>query len=272
MIQGRYLLPLEYPAPLRALKTLPRFLNVAGDLTPGACHVAIVGAREATNDTIALAKRLAGIVVDAGGVVISGGANGTDAAAHAGAIEAKGRTWAVLGCGAPHVSPAEHPERFESILAAGGALIRPFAENVGPNGSCYKGRNRILVALAEIVIIAQAGVKSGTENAANHARRLGKEVWVAPGVGDPFLYSWELIERRGARMLRHESELAARLKQPKLDHEPQRVFDALSAGPRHPDEIAAETGLSTPAVAAALLTLALGDVVVEGSAGLFQRK
>jgi DNA processing protein len=269
--QGRYFLPLEYPPALRALKPLPRFLNVVGDLTPGTCHVAIVGARAANPDTIALAKRLAEIVVAAGGVVISGGADGADAAAHAGAIDAKGRTWAVLGCGAPNVSPAERPERFEAILASGGALIRPFAENVGPNGSCYKGRNRILVALADLVIIAQAGAKSGTKNAANHAHQLGKEVWVAPGVGDAFSYSWELIDR-GARMLRHESELAERLRRPKLDDQPQRVYDALIGGPKHPDEIAGETGLSTSAVATALLTLALGDVVVEGSAGLFQRK
>lgn len=248
----------------------PKFLHVAGELTPGARHVAIVGSRAATADTVALAKRLAAIVVEAGGVVISGGADGTDAAAHEGAIEAKGRTWSVLGCGPPDITPNK-PERFRQILDAGGAVIRPFPEETGPSPACYKGRNRVLVALAELVIIAQAGASSGTENASNHARRLRREIRVAPGVGDGFVYSWLLIER-GARVLRHESELAERLRAPKLEGAGGAVYEALRGGPKHPDEIAAETGLSTSAVANALLTLALGDVVVEGSAGLFQRK
>jgi DNA processing protein len=269
-VQGRYLHPLEYPIQIRALRKPPRALNVVGDITPAAHHVAIVGAREATSATIQLAKRLAAVVVEAGGVVVSGGADGTDAAAHEGAIEAKGRTWAVLGCGAPNVTPVEERQRFVDILAAGGALIRPFPERTPPSGACFKSRNRVLVALAEIVVIAQAGDQSGTENAANHARRLGKELWVVPGVGDPFVYSWKLIDQ-GARMLRHESELAERLCAPQLDGNARTVYDVLR-GSKHPDEIALLTGLSTSAVTTALLTLALGDVVVEDSAGLFRRK
>jgi predicted Rossmann fold nucleotide-binding protein DprA/Smf involved in DNA uptake len=92
-----------------------------------------------------------------------------------------------------------------------------------------------------------------------------------PGFGDAFTGSWQLIEK-GARMLRSENELAARFQRPNFDGEAELVLNVLGSKPKHPDEIAVETGLSTPAVTTALLTLALGDVVVEGSAGMFQRK
>lgn len=271
VVTARTLHPLEYPVAIRELTPLPYALSVEGDLTPAAWHVAIVGARAATPTTIRLVKRIAKVVVAAGGVVISGGANGADTAAHEGAIEAGGRTWSVLGCGAPHITP-NVPDRFARILTSGGAIVRPFPDGTKPISSCFPKRNRILVALADIVVIAQAAVGSGTTNAAEHARDLRREIWVVPGVGDAFVGSWEIVER-GARVMRHESELAERLApRPKLEGDAHAVYETLSHNPKHPDQIALETGLSTSAVATALLTLALGDVVVEGSAGLFRRK
>jgi len=267
-VTPRYLHPLEYPRALRELRHPPRAVNVIGDVTPGAHHVAIVGAREATAATIELVGRLAAIVVAAGGIVVSGGADGTDTAAHEGAIAAGGRTWAVLGCGAPAFTPS-NTARFERIAACGGAVLRPFPENTP--ATRFTERNRYLVALSELVIIAQAADRSGTSNAAYHARRLGRELWVVPGIGDAFVGSWKYIDK-GARILRHESELAERLREPVLEGDARVVYETLSNTPKHPDEIAATTGLSTSAVATALLTLALGDVVVEGSAGLYQRK
>ena len=271
----RHLLPLQIPSAIRALDHAPRFVSVAGDFSPASLCVAIVGAREATGATIQLAKRLAALVVDAGGVVISGGANGTDAAAHRGAIEAGGRTWCVLGCGSDHVTPTgkdlDDPERFTRIVESGGAIIWPFAHDVVAAPQRFKSRNRVIMALAQIAIVVQADEESGSMNAATHAKRLGKELWVVPGVGKEFTGSWQLIER-GERVLRSEEELFSRLHRTELEGDALKVFNALGSRAKHPDELALETGLSTPAVTTALLTLALGDVVVEGSAGLYQRK
>src|SRR5260221_689824 len=119
MFNARELLPLEIPAAMRKLGYPPKPVSVAGDFSPAELRVAIVGAREATATTIRNARRLARLVVTAGGVVISGGANGTDAAAHRGAIDAGGRTWCVLGCGSDFVTPCKEerddPERFSRI-------------------------------------------------------------------------------------------------------------------------------------------------------------
>ena len=250
-------------------------MSVEGDFTPGKMHVAIIGARDASPTTVGNARRLARVVVEAGGIVISGGANGTDAAAHLGAIDAGGRTWAVLGCGAPNVTPTsrtDDKERFPRILASGGALIRPFPHGTRATPPLFLSRNRVTVALSEIVVVVQAALESGTWSAAGHAMKMGKEIWVVPGLGEPFAGSWRLLDL-GARLMRSEDDLARRLAAPTdLGGDSRIVYDALGRGARHPDEIASETGLSTAAVAAALLTLALGDVVVEGSAGLFQRK
>lgn len=251
-------------------------MSVEGDFRRARLHVAIIGARKALRPSIAIAERLAAKVVEANGVVVSGGANGIDAAAHRGAIEAGGRTWAVLGCGAPNLTPSgrrlSEPLRFERILASGGALVRPFPHDTPAVAARFLSRNRVTMALADVVVVIQAANPSGTMQAAGKAREMKKEIWVVPGMGAPFAGSWQLIQE-GARPMRSEEEFAERLgNDSSFDGEVGQVFEALGQRAKHPDEIAAETGLSTSAVATALLTLALGDVVVEGSAGLFQRK
>ena len=275
MFNARELLPLETPLALRRIGYPPRPISVAGDFSASALCVAIVGAREATSATIRNARRLAALVVNAGGVVISGGANGTDAAAHRGAIDVGGRTWCVLGCGSDFVTPCEEerddPERFSRIIENRGAILWPYPSRAVSASQRFLTRNKVIMALADVAIVVQAGAKSGSLNAASHAKKLGKALWVVPGIGKEFAGSWELIEH-GARVMRSEEELVDSFNRSPFDEEAQRVLNVLGSRAKHPDEIAVETGLSTPAVTTALLTLALGDVVVEGSAGMFQRK
>jgi len=243
--------------------------HVLGDFTPARIAVAIVGSRKPAPESRAIARKLAALVVREGGVVVSGGADGIDAEAHEGALEAGGRTWCVLGCGAPNFTPFE--QRARDILARGGAVIRPFPEGTRGLPQNYLHRNRVIMTLAPIVVAIQAADRSGTLHASNEARKLGCELWVVPGLGDGFVGSWRLVAK-GAKILRHEDELAARLRAPELHGDARLVYETLAEGAKHPDQIVLETGLSTSAVATALLTLALGDVVVEGSAGLYERK
>jgi len=254
-------------------------MSVEGEFTPAKIVVAIVGARDATRTSLDIAHRFAKMVVREGGLVISGGADGVDAAAHRGATDFGGRTWAVLGCGAPFYWPRiedlEDKERFKRIVDHGGCLLRPFADGVPARKGNFLRRNSVTVALAQLVIIVQAGSKSGSLNAASHARRMRRPVWVVPGYGDAFAGSRKLVAE-GEHEMRSDNELVEWLRggrrKPDFDDDSQLVLKTLGSRAKHPDEIAMETGLSTPAVATALLTLALGDVVVEGSAGMFQRK
>ncbi len=251
-------------------------MSVEGDFTPSDRTVAIVGSRHAVPQSSEIARSLATIVAHAGGVVVSGGANGVDAAAHLGAVDARGRTWAVLGCGAPNLTPSGQKltdkDRFTRILASGGCIVRPFPHDTPANRPLFLSRNRVTIALAKLVIVVQASMRSGTWSTATKAREMGREVWIVPGFGEAYAGSWDLIDS-GAHVMRSARQLEAWLyNRPVFDGDAQRVLNVLGSRAKHPDEIAMETGLSTPAVTTALLTLALGDVVVEGSAGLFQRK
>jgi DNA processing protein len=274
MFNARKLRPLEIPHALQRLGYPPKPISVAGDFSPTRLCVAIVGSRDATPATIRHARRLAALVVDAGGVVISGGANGTDAAAHRGTIDVGGRTWCVLACSSDYLTPREEDlddkQRFSRIIDRGGAIIWPYPSNAVPATQRFLARNKVIMALANAAIVVQAGVKSGSLNAASHAKKLGKPLWVVPGIGKEFAGSWQLIED-GARVMRSEEELIDSFKN-RFDGDARRVLNVLGSRAKHPDQIVMETGLSTSAVATALLTLALGDVVVEGSAGMFQRK
>jgi DNA processing protein len=251
-------------------------MSVEGDFAPCDRVVAIVGSRHALPVSIEIARSLATTVAHAGGVVVSGGANGVDAAAHTGAVDARGRTWAVLGCGAPYFTPSgqklKDKDRFARILNNGGCIIRPFPHETPANRPLFLSRNRVTIALAHLVIVVQAGARSGSWSTATKAREMGRETWIVPGFGEAYAGSFDLIAA-GAHMMRSAKELERWFnKTSTFQGDAQLVLNVLGSRAKHPDEIAMETGLSTPAVATALLTLALGDVVVEGSAGMFQRK
>lgn len=274
----------DYPRALCELgEAAPASFSVEGDFQPAAQRVAIVGSRNALTDYVAMVKRIAAAVTARGGVVVSGGALGIDAAAHEGALEAGGRTWVVLGCGAPLVTPQENAGLFREVVKRGGAIIRPFDDETPVHRSRFLARNGVLVALSDLVLIAQAGLPSGTLNAAKWAHQLGRPLWVAAGppwLGKRLEGSWTILRKyAGARALESETTFIEKVigattgvPPPSLTDDELLVFEALGFDAKHPDELTARTGLPSPAVTTALLTLSLGDVVVEGPPGLYRRK
>jgi DNA processing protein len=213
------LTPLDprYPRELLELDAPPNPLTVSGDLGPPARRVAIVGSRDANASSVRFAKWLGRAAARAGFVVLSGGAAGVDAAAHRGALEAGGRTWVICGTGKNHVSPKGHGALFRRIAAhPGGALVWPFADDAPASWrGNFLRRNGVLVALADVVVVAQAGAFSGALNAAAWARKLGRPLWVAsPEPADlGFLGSVELI-RRGAGVITTVEEAVAAIGAP----------------------------------------------------------
>ena len=166
----------DYPGRVRALDTPPPRITIAGSLD-AACVVAIVGSRDAAPEAEAFAGSLAGRVVDAGAVVVSGGALGIDAAGHRGALAAGGRTWCVAPTGSLVTFPPVHADLFATILARGGTMVWPFEGKVKAHTANFFLRNSVLAALADVLVVVQAGAPSGALNAAAHARKLGRPVW-----------------------------------------------------------------------------------------------
>jgi DNA processing protein len=285
-----------YPVRLRGLVRPPAELSVRGGSLDADRVVAVVGSREAHPDAREFAGILSAALVGAGVVVVSGGALGIDAAAHVGALDAGGRTWVVAGTGCEHCFPPEHAALFARVAEGPGAMIWPFAPSSNAHAGSFRARNRVLVALSDAVVVVQAGLMSGALNAASSARKLERPLWVVPAstwLGAEFDGSRQLLDE-GARPLQSVDALlrslspsrtapsAAAASNPSwplprppsrpLSEAEQTVLAATSSTPVHLDEIASRTPLPTAAVTAALLTLALEDVVVEGPQGCFRRK
>lgn len=144
--------------------------------------VAIVGARKYTNYGEKIAYKAAYELARRGVVVISGLAYGIDSIAHRGALAAGGQTVAVLGTPLTKIYPAAHRQLAEQIVTKDGAIFSEYKEDTGKmKGVSFLERNRIISGLAELVLVVEAGERSGTLNTAMHALDQGKELWAVPG-------------------------------------------------------------------------------------------
>ncbi len=289
-----HLTPLDrlYPSRLRSLARPPASLTVRGGPLEATRAVAIVGSRDASRDAAAFSHDLARSVVQCGAVVVSGGALGIDGAAHRGALDHGGPTWAVAGTGCEHCFPPEHASLFDRIAAGPGAMVWPFPPASAARAGGFVLRNRVLVALSDTVVVVQAGVRSGALRAAACAQALKKPLWVvpAPPWAAGFDGSRHLLDQ-GARPLTSiaaflrtlelgDVQQSAGAASPALEvggHEPMdpnqfAILSAISNVPIHLDEIAEKARATVPRAAAALLTLALEAVVVEGPPGFFRRR
>jgi DNA processing protein len=274
-----HLTPLEaaYPARLRAIEDPPASITVQGDPVHASLTVAVVGSRVATPEAAAFARELAEAIARAGVVVVSGGAEGIDAAAHEGALAAGGRTWAIAGTGHRRCFPAVNAPLFEAIARGPGAMVWPFAPDY-QHRTGFLSRNRILAALADAVVVVQAGFPSGALHAAACARKLDKPLWVVPAA--PWMNEFtgsRLLLDEGARPLTSIEgflgSVGVETARTEVAYGPESaVLAALATVPVHTDVISARAKLSPQAVAAALLTLALKNVVVENPPGFFCRR
>jgi DNA processing protein len=142
--------------------------------------VAIVGARACTSYGAHVARRLASDFAAAGVTVVSGLARGVDAEAHRGSLDANGRTVAVLGCGIDRDYPRAHAELARQI-AATGAVVSEYQPGVEPAPWRFPARNRIIAALADVVVIVEARERSGALITVDLAMEIGRPIYAIPG-------------------------------------------------------------------------------------------
>jgi DNA processing protein len=170
-----------FPACLRELRRVPVGLWFRGRLpAPHERGVAVVGSRAATMTSVRRANAIAGELVAAGQFVVSGGALGIDAAAHRGALEAGGTTFAVLGCGVDVVYPEAHGKLFDQIAIDGG-LVSEYPAGTPPRSGQFPVRNRIVAGLADAVVVVEARGRSGALITARLACELGRPLIAVPG-------------------------------------------------------------------------------------------
>jgi DNA processing protein len=149
-------------------------------MTDAAC-IAVVGARAASDIGRRMAQRLGLELAAKGFTVVSGLARGIDAEAHQGALDAHGKTIAVMGCGVDVIYPPEHRKLAEAIIAGGGALISELPIGTPPLAENFPTRNRILSGLCLGVVIVEAAEKSGSLITARMALEQDRQVFAVPG-------------------------------------------------------------------------------------------
>ena len=171
----------EYPALLKNMPDPPLTLYVRGTLTQeDALALAVVGTRKATGYGRDAAAHFSRHLAQQGVTIVSGLAHGIDAAAHRGALEAGGRTLAVMGCGIDRVYPPDHAELARQI-AQHGAVISEFPVGSKPEARHFPRRNRIISGLSLGVLIVEAPEQSGAMITATLAAEQGRDVFAVPG-------------------------------------------------------------------------------------------
>lgn len=177
----------DYPAALRCMSDPPMVLTVRGELTPrdGERGVALVGTRQATPYGLVQARRFGRELADAGCTIISGLARGIDYAAHSGALDAGGRTIAVLGFGLGQLGRSENAALAEVIAAGHGALVSEFPLYRRPDRGTFPQRNRLVAAWARATMVVEAPLHSGAMLTAGlAAERYGRPVFALPGAAE----------------------------------------------------------------------------------------
>lgn len=187
----------------------PALLFVRGRPDLSAPAVAVVGTRRPDRYGIEVATRLAGTLARERVTVVSGGAVGIDAAAHRGALDAGGATIVVLGGGMAEPHPPANRDLFERAVRAGSCVVSEYAPGTPAGRHRFPERNRIVAALADAVVVVQAGIPSGAAITAERAARLGIPVFAVPGdVWYERSAGTLRLIGRGARVLARPSDLA----------------------------------------------------------------
>jgi len=194
----------EYPALLKSVPDAPILLYVQGKLQPqDSVSLAMVGTRHATFYGERQAERLAGEFVRAGFSVVSGLARGIDGVSQKAALDAGGRTVAVLGHGlAQNIYPPEHAKLAERIIDAGCALISEYPPLQPVTAKTFPKRNRIIAGMTLGTAVIEAGFRSGTTLTAEFALDYGREVFAMPGpVDSRSSTGCHRLIRQGAKLL-----------------------------------------------------------------------
>jgi DNA processing protein len=283
----------RYPPLLAQAAAAPALLYVKGD---AAClctpQLAMVGSRNPTQPGQRTARAFAGFLSAAGLTITSGLALGIDAASHEGALEAHGRTIAVLGTGIDAIYPRQH-SALAARIASQGALVSEYPPGCAPIRANFPRRNRIISALCLGTLVVEAARHSGSLITARLAAEQGREVFAIPGsIHNPLARGCHALIRRGAKLVESADDVLSELKfnigkqyvigcagghaRPAsaaawLDKDQKILLDALGFEPASLNTLVERTGLPSQSVASMLLFLELEDVVGLHSGGRYLR-
>ncbi|NLE46519.1 MAG: DNA-protecting protein DprA [Chloroflexi bacterium] len=264
----------DYPMLLREISDAPPVLYVKGDLVPeDAWAVAVVGTRRASAYGREVTRRLSSALARSGITVVSGMARGIDGEAHRAALQAGGRTVAVLGCGVDQVYPPEHRKLAEEI-ASHGALVSDYPFSTLPEGGNFPPRNRIISGMSLGVLVTEAGRRSGALITADYAGEQGRDVFAVPGsILTVASAGTNALIRDGARLVTCPEDILEELNLTMVteqaearqvlpaDETEARLLACLSAEPLHVDELRRQVDMPIAEVTSAMTLMELKGMV-----------
>lgn len=276
-----------YPERLRMIADPPPCLYVKGTLTPeDEKSVAIVGSRSSSDYGRRVARDLARGLASLGFTVVSGMARGIDGAAHESALQAGGRTIAVLGSGVERAYPSEHEMLYRRI-ADSGAVISEFPIGTRPAAFNFPARNRLISGLSLGVIVVEATEKSGSLITAASAVEQGREVFAVPGlVGSSRSRGAHRLIRQGAKLVETVDDVVEEIAPQLLTRErraapvapalaanaseaARKIFALLADSSLHVDQVIEKTGLPAPRVLETLLELELQGLLQQAPGKIY---
>lgn len=278
-----------YPGLLLQIPDPPPFLYVYGDIGPCNANVAVVGSRNATRYGMFTTGKISSDLAGLNFTIVSGMARGIDTAAHTGALEAGGKTIAVLGSGFEKVYPVENINLFHRI-AKSGAVISEFPLKAGPEAHHFPVRNRIISGLSLGTVIVEAAKKSGSLITARLALEQNREVFAVPGNIHSFksIGTHSLI-KQGAKLVENVQDIVDELPRairfhmaenhispeniienaPALSEEELQVVRGLGPYPVHIDELQRKLSFNPGKLSSILLQLELKGVVAQSPGKMF---
>jgi len=290
----------EYPKNLKNIHRPPKQLYVNGTLIEqDEAAVALVGSRRASLYGLEMAQKLGYELAIRGVTVVSGMAIGIDTASHMGALKAKGRTIAVMGSGHGNIYPARNKKLYEEI-AASGAVVTEFENDVEPLPFNFPQRNRIISGLSLGIVVVEAAKDSGALITANLAAEQGREVFALPGkISSSTSSGTNSLIKDGARLVQSVDDIMEELKLQEirplegeaeekadgkiarmtkayiynsLTEDERAVYKALSDDPVYIDDIIATTGMEPAKASKVLLNLQLKKLIREVPGKQYVRK
>lgn len=273
-----------YPAILKEIPDPPPLLFCHGNRNAlASLKIAIVGSRSPTDSGVRTATQFARDFAGRGLAVASGLALGVDAAAHRGAVEARGVTIAVLGSGCDFVTPLRNRRLADKILATDGLIVSEFPLGTPPLAHHFPRRNRIVTGISLGTLVVEAALKSGSLISARLAMEQGREVFAIPGsIRSRQSHGCHQLIRQGAHLVEQPEEMLAELgalalydinnkepmgSQPSLSEQENAILNLLSAEPMHIDEISHRSGNPVAELMTVMVGLELKDQVISESGG-----
>jgi DNA processing protein len=264
----------DYPNSLAQIPDAPVILFVRGSTSQDdRFSIAIVGSRRATSYGLSLAGHYARELSKHKLAIVSGGARGVDTRAHAGAIEAAGRTIAFIGSGLDVTYPAENKKLFENIVESGGAIASEYAIGSRPEPWRFPARNRLISGISLGVLVLESPVDSGSLITARLAGEQGREVFAIPGPIDTGRSAGchkliqdgaklvqcpeDILDELGLLTLRSPDGAEARNSAAIRDLPPMeaKILNMLTLEQRTTDSLIVESGFTAPQVTGILTLL-----------------